>query len=524
MKLSEPTAQTPEISPDGPRIEPGRVSTGVPLLDERSGGLLDGGSYLVVGRPGPAKLVTALHFLHEGLLLGEPGLLVVAGDPRGIVDAARGWGLPLDDFWHAGLLRILGFREDFELRAARTLDAEEVTTELEREGGEGVRRVVVDPGSAFLSPAGRTALGGAYLRWAIEHPATVLTTFAVDGDAAAVPSAAEWMLNAVSGRLVVEPRPGGLHQVTVLPTSPLPDDQIEAVSLELAPGEGLIRPRAFPSRRGGDRGNVDPDQLLVVALDGPNPELASWAGSAFRTEVVTEALDAADRVQSGRPFGAVLVYASRALVGDALKTVRALRPLTRAALVFAADDEVRASDRIALLEAGADDSLSGGVDFRELGLRIRQAIAAGSRPLPTPHVPHPNGTGVPGGVAIPGGAMPLSDFVEEVSLRMASPELGVFSLLSVPAPPDMEMDAETVLAGSLRDEAGDLITRGRGRIHVLLQGARRTQAEAFLARVRNRLPRSTDASGAEPRTEVLANPAHGPELGRLLEVLRGGDG
>ena len=43
------------------------VPLGVAPFDERTGGIQAAGSYLIVGVPGPAKMVAALQFLHAGL-------------------------------------------------------------------------------------------------------------------------------------------------------------------------------------------------------------------------------------------------------------------------------------------------------------------------------------------------------------------------------------------------------------------------------------------------------------------------
>lgn len=492
------------------------VSTGVAPLDERIGGLEEGGSYLMVGSPGPAKMVAALQFLHAGLEDGESAVLVTGGDPQGMLDAARGWGLELSDAWREGRLTVLAFRDDFELRAARSVEPEEVLEELGRQVGRSASRVVVDPGSLFLAGGGRTLLGGAFLRWARNHPATVVSTYSVDGGAG-LPSSAEWLIHATTGRLLVEPRSGGLHQITLEASFGIGEEgrSVQPVSVQLRPGRGLVRPDAFPSRRGGDRGAVDASRLLVLALSQDPAEVEAWARSAFNADVVSEPMEALARVQGGTPFGGILVFSPRRRINEALNTCRALRPLTPAAIVFASDDAVRASDRVALLEAGADDCLSGGVDFRELGLRLRQAIASGARALPSGDA---HGEAPPS--PLPGGAVSESRFLEEAKMRAADPAFSVFCLLFLDAPGTPADRLAALLEEEIRGEDGDLVTRSDDRTLVALQGARASQAEAFVTRVRSRLSRERNGEGQPLTAETLCHPADATRVRDALGKLR----
>lgn len=491
-----------------PRDGAPRISTGIAPLDQRTGGVERGGSYLVVGPAGPAKLVAVLQFLRAGLQEGETCVLVTGADPRSVLFAARGWGVELDSAWRDGSLQLLGFRDDFELRAARSIAPEEVLEELDIQAGPGVDRIAVDPGGYFLSGDGRTLLGGAFLRWAREHRATVCTTLTVEGESGNLPATGDWMVHGTTGRLVLTPRAGGLLQGSLVPSIPHGTVDEAPVSLQLKPRVGLVKPDAFPSRRGVDRGPLDPGRLLLVSLGGSHArDLEAWARGAFQAEVVSRPFEAVSRVQADESFGTVLIYAARDRVREAVEACRALRPLTRSALVFASDDQVRSGDRVLLLEAGADDCLSGGVDFRELSLRIRQAMASGApprdRPLPeTPGIPR-------------GGEIALDAFREEVRRRSGDPEEGVFCLLKVAGP---SRELHPVLVGEVRDEDGDLVARnGEGSL-VLLQGARESHTAPFLARVRERLG---DGGGA---LAVEVRPHPGDE-GGILQLLEesGGD-
>jgi hypothetical protein len=239
----------------------------------------------------------------------------------------------------------------------------------------------------------------------------------------------------------------------------------------------------------------------------------AWARGAFRADVVTEPLEAIARVQADPSFGGVLVYASRTRVREAVTACRALRPLTRAAIVFASDDSVRSTDRIHILEAGADDCLTGGLDFRELDLRIRQAVLHGSRPAPAASHPGENG------VAGVGGRVPPDRFREELARRARDPVSKYFCVLDVSPGSLAPAVVEEILVGQVRADAGDLVTTHSNRCAVLLQGAREGQLGTFLDRLRASLREraGTQGTGGEPAVQVLSHPADPARIRALFE-------
>lgn len=502
-------------APVAPRpIAAGPVPSGIGPLDERIAGLQAGGSYLIVGAPGPAKMVAALQFLHAGVLRGERCLLLSNADLEGMLGVARAWGFDFEHPWEQGLIQLLGFKDDFELRAIRSVEPEEVMEELDALVGRDVARIAVEPGSMFLSGGAKSVLGSAYLKWARTHPATVCSTFSVDGAATSLPSSADWLVHATTGRLVVEWRAEELYDITLVKAVPGAGEREEKVAVQLKPGAGLVTPESWPSRRGRDRPGVDENRLLLISLGSSHAaDVEMWARDSFKADVVTEPFDAVARVQADPSFGGVLVHAPRARVREAVSACRALRPLTRAAIVFASDDAVRSTDRIQVMEAGADDCLSGGIDFRELDLRIRQAIATGSKPVPT--AARENGAAAGSGGAT-GGCVPRDRFAQELARRAADPVMKFFCVLDVAIGPLAKSVVEEILVDQVRADEGDMVATDTDRCAVLLQGAREGQLGAFLERLRARLSERVGSGGYEPSIAVLSHPADAARIRALL--------
>jgi hypothetical protein len=453
--------------------------------------------------------VAALQYLHAGLEKGEKVVMMTTVEGGGIPEMARAWGMSLDTQWKDGSFRLFGFKDDFEMRVLRSAEPLEVFEELQDLVPPGISRIAVDPGSMFLRNGSRTLLGKAFLDWAKRHPATVFATLSVDS-AESLPSSTEWLVQATDAILQIDRRSDGLYQVRVNRAFMGTLGEDDPITLQLTPGRGLTEPEAVPSRRRADRPAGAAERLLLITLDETRPsDLIGWAENSFRTEVVREPLEAVTMLQGGAAFGGILVHATRKEIKEATHACRAIRPLTGAGIVFSSDDTLRSTDRVQLLEAGADDCLSGGVDFRELETRLRQAVSIGGKP--------PSGVGVvrSGSGGPLGGTVTPMEFESEMTRRSLDPSLAVFSVICISAKGMSAGETEQAIAEAIRDQEGDMVTCAPVGCLVLLQGARRKPAQAFLARFRSNLVEKTGAD-RELKVELLAPPVEKEELDDLI--------
>ncbi len=485
--------------PAGPvSSNPGPIPSGIPQIDERLGGLEPGGVYLVAGSPGPGKLVTALHFLHAGVDRGEKVVMFTTVEDDGIPEIARGWGMNLDNAWRDGSLLLFGFRDDFELRVLRSAEPLEVFEQLQELIPADVSRVAFDPGSMFLRNGSRNQLAKAFMDWGRRHPAIVMATLAVDSGEG-LPSSTEWLVQATDAVIQIDRRPDGLHQVRVNRALMGSLGEDDPITLQLTPGKGLVPTGPQPARRRADRPSGAAERLLLLSLDKTQGgELEGWVGGAFQTEIVREPLEAVTLLQEDSGFGGILVHATRQEIGSAVRACRAIRPLTGAAVVVASDDALRSTDRVALLDSGADDCLSGGVDFRELEARLRQAVSVGGKP--PSEMAKRKGT-----EEITGGMVSLAEFRSEVETRAGIQAAAIFSVVRLTSGILDIQALEQALTDTVRAPEGDLVTRMQDSCLVLLQGARKNAAHAFLARFEEILQKRL-GTGPKLKASVLASP------------------
>jgi circadian clock protein KaiC len=163
-----------------------RVTTGVPGLDEvLDGGLIDGRSYLVRGRPGSGKTVLGLHFVTAGAAAGERSLFInLEEEAADVRDNAASLGFDLDGVDVLDLSPSSEFfaeDQSYSVFGADEVEGEDLTERIaERVADREPDRVFVDPVTQFRYLTGddyqfRKQIIS-FTRFLEEHDATVLFT------------------------------------------------------------------------------------------------------------------------------------------------------------------------------------------------------------------------------------------------------------------------------------------------------------------------------------------------------------
>lgn len=479
------------------------LPTGIVPLDERVSGLRSGGLYLLTGAADTAKLAFILQFVHEGLRRGERVALLSAATPASIIEQAEYFGFDLATHWHDGSCILLGFKGNYPRRVVHTPDPNEAFEELAGLIAPPVDRIGVDPGSFLWSTRAGTTMAQGFQNWVADSGATVVASVASGLEDRPDP-ATEWVLQRASGVFHFARISNGLHEVAISRMTP-PVETAGPLSLELSAGSGLRAPTGAIERRSSDRGSAGGDRLYLVELGGRAPsDLAGWLGRNRDTVRLTDGMSLIQKLSSA-PAGTVCVYVDREHTDEAVELIRALRPLSSAAVLLLSDHELRSGDQAAALGAGADDVLSGVIDFKELDARIRRARESSRRQDPDP--------ATPAGPAAIDGLLPETEFRRMLGDRLDAQGEELFSLLRFDLPTVGDMG--DALLSSVRSDSGDVVGPLAGGYAVLLQDARAQQAEAFLRRVQTELRRR--GHEVTLAAEILANPEQREHIRALVK-------
>jgi circadian clock protein KaiC len=164
-----------------------RIPTGIPELDALiDGGLREGKTYLVVGRPGTGKTVLSLQFLVRGLMEKEKCLYVAIDEkPADVIEQANSLGWDLAPFIESKEFLILDASAYFGARTGdptKGVDVQRVAADLNTYIARmGASRIVIDPVGPLL--AARNPDQARQLIYALQTNAGtthLLTTYATE--------------------------------------------------------------------------------------------------------------------------------------------------------------------------------------------------------------------------------------------------------------------------------------------------------------------------------------------------------
>jgi KaiC/GvpD/RAD55 family RecA-like ATPase/CheY-like chemotaxis protein len=488
------------------------LSSGIEPLDRRVGGVRAGGVYVVAGTPGSGKLISTLQFVDAGIRAGERAALLSGAKPERLLEQARQYGLQLEGAWRSGQLRLVGFAPDFERRLTSAPDPQDVFDELSNLVGHDVTRLGIDPGKPLWETRAGTALSSRFVNWAEKSGITVWATLGGDLRDTLSP-ASEWVLQSASGVFRLERLPTGLLQLWVHRSDP-PVDSAGPITLELNAGRALQAPAARLDRRRTDAplGSERRMVLLQLARELPT-EISNWARRQYDVTTEHQPLRVVSRLQDGAAFGSILVYIDKQHAGEAVEACRAIRPLTGAPIIVAADDKLRATDRTSALDAGANDFLSDNFSLVELASRLERATLAG-RGLASHRESLVE--------AVPLKVTEILDraaFAKAVDARLAEPAGDIFTLLIIRATGGAGTRLGEVLLDQIRGELGDLVGETQEGYGVVLQGARPTQTGSFLDRVSNAF-RQLSTNGYDLDVQILSGTSEAERIALALQAER----
>lgn len=136
----------------------GRVSTGIPYLDELiEGGLPQGKSYLIVGEAAAGKTIFCAHFVLKSLMDGEKVVYVPVDEkPSEIVDNAASLGWDFRSYVNSGQLLMLDVAPSLNsptgAGSQREVDVAKVVADLASYvKRSGATRLVIDPVAPLIA-------------------------------------------------------------------------------------------------------------------------------------------------------------------------------------------------------------------------------------------------------------------------------------------------------------------------------------------------------------------------------------
>lgn len=507
------------------------IPSGIPALDERTGGLEEGELHLLCSPPIPARTSALVQFLAAGLEEEQRVALVSRLLPERLFRAAGSRGPALERAWEERRLVLAGFRGEYEARLRRAGKPAEVYEELARLLDPTPARLAIDPATALWKGRGDGGAAGAFVDFAGGSGMTVLAAGALELDGE-LPLASELVVQAAAGVFSLREGANGLLELSVRKAhgrSPGTD----GITLELRREGELASPTVAPARRRTDTPPRAADRMLYLPLDRRLPEeLVEWLRASYRVTGVTEPLDLVSRLQeedAEERFGLILISLGRQRleeVVDVCRVCRRLRPGVFVAVV--SEESLRASDRARIVRAGADQCVTGGLDREELASRLELAAPPADRP-PERRAPGSDrseqegrGTqrgedpGDEGGPPEPGEEEgPLREEAFRARLRKALASEGEQLFTVVRFARGAKDDVVTRLAGEIRSDEGDAVGILADRPAVWLADTLPAQAAAFVRRVRVMLEEIADegAEGAEP--EILGSAR---DAGRLREL------
>jgi KaiC/GvpD/RAD55 family RecA-like ATPase/DNA-binding NarL/FixJ family response regulator len=468
-------------------------SSGIPALDERLGGLQAGRYYLLTGSPGAGKSSACLHFLAEGLRLGQRCAIVTQENASDMFAQARFIG---HDFTAAAAddrLVVLQYLLDFSSNYSRVGDPRAVSDELLRAcGSEPPDRLVVDSILPFVQ-AGGTSNGAVLALVSLMENATTTAFFTVPGDLGDSFYARLYdpLGTGTAGILHFEPDGDDVRKISIrkIRQTPL---STEPIRFMIKAGVGIVE-----LEDGDDEhpAPAEPGRRIAVVNSGGHLGGDFYSSLEQEYEIEGHASPAELDVAAIGSLSVIVVVVDAMTADEVLAFVRAIRRKSGTPIVLIAEGEgLRASTRTRALRSGVDDFLTLDASPQEVVARVEAARIRGPRPMSDRFrrdrlIVQPRDD--QGSIL----ALPESEIIRAARHHLANTDHPVFALVRLRLGDDALPIAWQALGKALRLRDGDLMARGANsdELVLYLNDISRRHARDLIERVMSGDPRLENA-------------------------------
>lgn len=489
------------------------IRSGIALLDERLGGLVEGRTYVLSGAPGTGKSVACLEFVSAALDEGQSAAILTHDDPTDLLAQAEFLGLDLSKALAEERLVLLRYQLDFARRFNRATSTDVVFDELKRLLGTTTpSRFVVDSIAPFLEGSSASGAGlDALTRFLDAMGTTSMITY--PGDLAGLyDRRLEPLLQRAAAILHFSADTRDHSNRIDIRKVRYQVPSTEPITFRIQAGAGIMAFGNKGQRRQHDVAVDTKRRILVLNLSQSFPEemlpvLRDKYEVAVRTGVTSALAELA-----GIHAGAVLIDVRRDSLDDALTLTRELRRAgSRAPIVLVTAFQLRANDRARALRAGSDEFISSESHPDEFVHRIESAIRRGHTDEAelepeAPLVTQPgNGKGLE--------PFDGSAFLGAVRTHLAQDRLPFFTLVTLTPSKGQRQLADLALK-SIRVDGGDLAGISDKNVLLYLHSARRKDIPPFVERLKDEWRR---AGNGDLQTDVAAYPTDEERIRSLVE-------
>ena len=472
------------------------LSSGIPALDERLGGLQPGRYYLLTGSPGSGKSSACLHFLAEGLRNNERVAILTQENANDMFAQAQFIG---HDFMAAAAedrLVVLQFRMDFSSNYSRVGDPRAVADELIRAcGGAPPDRVVIDSILPFIQ-AGGTSNGAVLALVSLMENANTTAFFTVPGDLGDSFYARLYdpLGTGTAGILHFEADTDDVRKLTIRKIRQTPIST-EPIRFMVKAGLGIVELEDETELTRG-KPQAEPSNRIALVNSGGRlgGDLYSGFERAYELDTFASLRDAGASFNDD--WAAMVIVVDPLAADEVMSFVRSVRRKSGVPIVLIAEGEgLRAATRTRALRSGVDDFLTLDSSPQEIMGCIEAARARGPRPMSdrmrrdTLLVQPRDAKG-----AIL--ALPETEIVRAARHHLKNTDHPVFALARLRVGPEGLPVAWQALGQALRLRDGDLIARGENpdELVVYLNDISRRHARDLIDRVLSSHPRLESAT------------------------------